>query len=53
MKKNKTPKFTSVEREAILKETAGMWKNREDMKDPAGWVRKTRAKMSSRTKTSL
>jgi len=43
--------FLSVhgrEKEAILKETADMWKDRKDMKDPAEWVRKTRAKMSSR-----
>jgi hypothetical protein len=33
-----------------LKETAGMWKNREDMKNPSQWVRQTRAKLSSRYK---
>ena len=49
MKKNKR---TLREKEAILKETAGMWKDRADMKDPAEWVRKTRAKMSSRYKIS-
>ena len=40
--------MSRAEREVILKETAGIWKNREDMKDPAEWVRKTREKMSSR-----
>jgi hypothetical protein len=49
MKKNKS---TLREKEAILKETAGMWKNREDVKDPAEWARKTRAKLSSRSKIS-
>ena len=44
----KDEEMSRAEREAVLRETAGLWKNREDMKDPAGWVRKTRAKLSSR-----
>jgi len=33
---------------AVLKKTAGLWSNRKDIKKTASWVRKTRAKDSSR-----
>jgi prevent-host-death family protein len=32
----------------ILNETFGMWKDREDMKDPAKWLRDIRKRNSSR-----
>ena len=44
----KEEEISRAEKEAILQETAGMWKNRADMKDPVEWQRKTRAKLSSR-----
>lgn len=40
--------MTAERREEILKKTFGMWKDREDIKDAAAWVREQRKQMSSR-----
>ena len=35
-------------RKLTMKKYAGVWKNRDDMKDPVAWVEKLRKKESSR-----
>ncbi len=42
------PVVTDKRRQTGLSASFGIWKNREDMKNPEKWVRKIRAQMSRR-----